>query len=81
MTPHECKTILKTGADSVSFILNALDAIQDYPNILPGCTRPVVGSEAMQGTTEVYNYVKTATAAKTTPGLKPVTRQPNYMEE
>jgi uncharacterized phage infection (PIP) family protein YhgE len=36
-------------------------------------TRLAVGSEAMQQATQVYNYVKTA--AKTTPGLKPVAEQ------
>ncbi len=36
-------------------------------------TRLAVGSEAMRQATQVYNYVKTA--AKTTPGLKPVAEQ------
>ena len=36
-------------------------------------TRMAVGGEAMQQATQVYNYVKTA--AKTTPGLKPVAEQ------
>ena len=36
-------------------------------------TRLAVGGEAMQEATQVYNYVKTA--AKTTPGLKPVADQ------
>nr|VFK51914.1 MAG: hypothetical protein BECKTC1821D_GA0114238_11462 [Candidatus Kentron sp. TC] len=36
-------------------------------------TRLAVGSEAMEKGTQVYNYVKTA--AKTTPGLKPVADQ------
>ncbi len=36
-------------------------------------TRLAVGGEAMQQATQVYNYVKTA--AKTTPGLKPVADQ------
>lgn len=36
-------------------------------------TRLAVGGEAMQQATQVYNYVKTA--AKTTPGLKPVAEQ------
>nr|VFJ93493.1 MAG: hypothetical protein BECKLFY1418A_GA0070994_103213 [Candidatus Kentron sp. LFY] len=36
-------------------------------------TRLAVGSEAMEEATQVYNYVKTA--AKTTPGLKPVADQ------
>lgn len=36
-------------------------------------TRIAVGGEAMQQATQVYNYVKTA--AKTTPGLKPVAEQ------
>jgi hypothetical protein len=36
-------------------------------------TRLAVGSEAMQQATLVYNYVKTA--AKNTPGLKPVAEQ------
>jgi len=36
-------------------------------------TRLAVGSEAMQQATQVYNYVKTA--AKNTPGLKPVAEQ------
>jgi hypothetical protein len=36
-------------------------------------TRLAVGGEAMQQSIQVYNYVKTA--AKTTPGLKPVADQ------
>ncbi len=36
-------------------------------------TRLAVGGEAMQQATQVYNYVKTA--AKTTPGLKPIAEQ------
>ena len=36
-------------------------------------TRLAVGGEAMQEASQVYNYVKTA--AKTTPGLKPVADQ------
>jgi uncharacterized phage infection (PIP) family protein YhgE len=36
-------------------------------------TRLAVGGEAMQQASQVYNYVKTA--AKTTPGLKPVAEQ------
>jgi hypothetical protein len=36
-------------------------------------TRLAVGSEAMQQATQVYNYVKTA--AKNTPGLKPLAEQ------
>lgn len=36
-------------------------------------TRLAVGGEAMQEATQVYNYVKTA--AKTTPGLKPIADQ------
>ncbi|HJQ26779.1 MAG TPA: hypothetical protein VKA60_22890 [Blastocatellia bacterium] len=36
-------------------------------------TRLAVGGEAMQQATQVYSYVKTA--AKTTPGLKPVAEQ------
>ena len=36
-------------------------------------TRLAVGSEAMQQATQVYNYVKTA--AKNTPGLKPLTEK------
>lgn len=36
-------------------------------------TRLAVGGEAMQEATQVYNYVKTA--AKTTPGLKPMADQ------
>ena len=36
-------------------------------------TRLAVGSEAMQQATLVYNYVKTA--AKNTPGLKPIAEQ------
>ena len=36
-------------------------------------TRMAVGSEAMNEASQVYNYVKTA--AKTTPGLKPVADQ------
>ena len=36
-------------------------------------TRVAVGAEAMQQATQVYSYVKTA--AKTTPGLKPVAEQ------
>lgn len=36
-------------------------------------TRLAVGGEAMNEATQVYNYVKTA--AKTTPGLKPVADQ------
>ncbi|HWT03843.1 MAG TPA: hypothetical protein VN256_26585 [Pyrinomonadaceae bacterium] len=36
-------------------------------------TRLAVGGEAMQQATQVYNYVKTA--AKTSPGLKPVAEQ------
>ncbi|HJQ26724.1 MAG TPA: hypothetical protein VKA60_22600 [Blastocatellia bacterium] len=36
-------------------------------------TRLAVGAEAMQEATQVYSYVKTA--AKTTPGLKPVAEQ------
>jgi hypothetical protein len=36
-------------------------------------TRLAVGSEAMQQATQVYKYVQTA--AKTTPGLKPVAEQ------
>jgi uncharacterized phage infection (PIP) family protein YhgE len=36
-------------------------------------TRLAVGSEAMQQATQVYNYVKTA--AKNTPGLKPIAEQ------
>nr|VFK54353.1 MAG: hypothetical protein BECKTUN1418D_GA0071000_102210 [Candidatus Kentron sp. TUN] len=36
-------------------------------------TRLAVGSEAMEKSTQIYNYVKTA--AKTTPGLKPVADQ------
>jgi len=36
-------------------------------------TRMAVGSEAMQQANQVYSYVKTA--AKTTPGLKPVAAQ------
>lgn len=36
-------------------------------------TRVAVGGEAMQQAAQVYNYVKTA--AKTTPGLKPIADQ------
>lgn len=36
-------------------------------------TRLAVGSEAMQQATQVYDYVKTA--AKNTPGLKPIAEQ------
>nr|VFK60591.1 MAG: hypothetical protein BECKTC1821F_GA0114240_10477 [Candidatus Kentron sp. TC] len=105
LTPKERRSLFKTGVDSVSFIENALNAAQDYPDILPATfkteelksdvdlfsvltdigtiaasvaseiddTRLAVGSEAMEKGTQVYNYVKTA--AKTTPGLKPVADQ------
>nr|VFJ43856.1 MAG: hypothetical protein BECKFW1821A_GA0114235_100549 [Candidatus Kentron sp. FW] len=36
-------------------------------------TRLAVGGQIMQEATQVYNYVKTA--AKTTPGLKPIANQ------
>jgi hypothetical protein len=52
-------TELRTLADSVT------SRIDD--------TRLAVGGEAMQQAIQVYNYVKTA--AKTTPGLKPVADQ------
>jgi len=105
LTPKERKATFKTGADSVSFVQNALSAAQDHPDILPASfsipefkndvdlfttltdlgtliasvasevddTRLAVGGEGMQEATQVYNYVKTA--AKTTPGLKPVADQ------
>ncbi|WP_089727491.1 hypothetical protein [Candidatus Thiosymbion oneisti] len=35
LTPDERRIIFKTGADSVSFVQNALSAAQTYPDILP----------------------------------------------
>ena len=35
LTPDERKTILKTGANSLSFVQNALQAAQNNPDILP----------------------------------------------
>ena len=105
LTPDERKSIFKTGATSLSFVQNSLQAAKNNPGILPGSfdtagfesdvkllavlsdlgsivdqlasqiddTRVAVGGEAMNEATQVYNYVKTA--AKTTPGLKPVADQ------
>lgn len=53
--------------------LTELEMLSDSVNSQIDDTRLAVGGEAMQGAIQVYNYVKTA--AKTTPGLKPIADQ------
>jgi hypothetical protein len=105
LTGDERQALVKTGPDSVSFVLNALSAAQSNPDVFPASfdrdgfkrdvdlfslltelqtlaeqvvsqlddTRMAVGAEAMQGASQAYKYIQTA--AKTTPGLKPVAEQ------
>ena len=54
-------------------ILTELQTLADSLSSKIDDTRLAVGGESMQQATQVYEYVKTA--AKTTPGLKPVAEQ------
>jgi hypothetical protein len=105
LTNAERKALYKTGAERLSFIQTAAQAVQDNPDILPQTfdaagfqngivlfsmlteintlaaqlaskiddTHMDVGAQALDGASDVYNYVKAA--AKKTPGLKPLADQ------
>jgi hypothetical protein len=66
--------VTEFGSDVTLFaVLTELGTMVDQLASEIDDTRLAVGSEAMNEASQVYNYVKTA--AKTTPGLKPVADQ------